>query len=221
MAAADAATAYHSPVQTLEKSAASDSPDSTVTVELSINPQDVSQGSSINVQTTVNGGTPPYSFSYNGLPSGCNSSNEQSFTCNPDSSGTYNVQVTATDSHGNESAPSNTVTLDVMSSNNNNNGNGNGNGGSNNSSNPFSNLLSGLGGFLAIALIFGVVGFVSWILLVIGVWVIAVVLMRRLPKGGAAATVATSAKCASCSASIPGGTKFCPQCGASTTPKGT
>lgn len=194
---------------------------SSVTVSLSISPQQVTAGSQISVQATANGGTAPYSFSYSGLPSECGSPSQPSFSCTPTASGTYNVQVTATDFHGNQSAPSNTVTLDVTgsSNNNNNNNNGNGNGGSNNSNNPFSSLLSGFGGFLAIAVILAIVGFVTWVLLVVGIWVIAVVLMRRLPKRGAADATSNSVKCASCSALITSGAKFCPECGASTVPK--
>ncbi|MCI4336636.1 MAG: zinc ribbon domain-containing protein [Thermoplasmata archaeon] len=193
-------------------------PVTTITVTLSINPQQVTKGSSISVQSSTSGGAPPYSFVYAGLPSGCNGQNQPSFSCNPSSTGTYSVQVTATDSHGNQSAPSNSVNLDVTSASN---GNGNGNGGGNNSSNPLSSLSSGLGGYLAIAFIFAIVGFATWILLIVGVWVIAVVLMRRLPKPGEAAASGPGSKCGSCSAAVPGGAKFCPQCGTSTTPKGT
>lgn len=186
-----------------------------VTASLSITPQQVKQGQSINVQTNASGGTAPYSYSYTGLPPGCGGQNQPSFSCNPSSTGSFSVQVTATDSHGNQSNPSNSVSVDVTSSSG---GNGNGNGGSNNSSNPFSSLTSGLGGFLAIALILAIVGFVTWVLLVVGVWVIAVVLLRRLPKGGPAAG-STQVKCASCARLIPEGSKFCPECGASTAPK--
>lgn len=185
-----------------------------VTASLSITPQQVSKGQPINVQTIASGGTPPYSYSYTGLPPGCGGQNQPSFSCNPSATGSFSVQVTATDSHGNQSNPSNSVSVDVTSSSG---GNGNGNGGSNNSSNPFSSLFSGLGGILAIALILAIVGFVAWILLVVGVWVIAVVLMRRLPKGGAAAV--TKVRCAACDRMIPDGSKFCPECGASTAPK--
>jgi hypothetical protein len=182
---------------------------SPLTATLAISPQTIQQGSSTDIQTVANGGTPPYAYSYNGLPSSCAGENAASFECNPTQSGTYSVTAQVIDANGNTSE-SNVVTLTVTSSNS-----GNGNGNSSNSSNPFSGLLSGLGGVLTYVLIFGVIGFVTWILLVVGIWVIAVVLMRRLPRPGAQSATSTTT-CPSCAKSIPGGTKFCPECGAST-----
>lgn len=97
---------------------------------------------------------------------------------------------------------------------------GNGNSG-NNSSNPFSDLISSLGGAFTYVLIAGIIGFVTWILLIVGIWVIAVVLMRRLPKPAAKASEAASVPCAACSKPIPAGSKFCPECGTSAAPKGS
>ena len=125
------------------------------------------------------------------------------------------MQVTVTDINHNQTV-SNSASLDVTSSNN---GNGNGNGNGNNSSNPFSSLLSGLGGFLSIVLVFGIIGFVTWILLVVGIWVIAVVLLRRLPKRTPGAASGSTMACAACGATLPAGSKFCSECGKSTAPK--
>ena len=186
-----------------------------VSVTLNINPSQVKEGQSINLQTSVNGGTMPFSYSYSGLPPGCTSLNLSAFACTPSSTGNFGVQVTVIDFHQNSST-SNTQNVDVTSSNS---GNGNNGGGGNNSSNPFSGLLSGLGGFLSILLIFGLIGFVTWILLIVGVWIIAIVLVRRLPKRGATSPVTATVKCAACSAAITAGSKFCPECGTSTTPK--
>jgi len=165
-----------------------------LSVSLSVNPSPVQKGNQISVSTTVSGGTSPYSFTYSGLPPGCGGNNVQSFSCNPSSTGSFQIQASVTDNNGNTSV-SNSVSLTVTSSSG---GNGNGNGGGNNSSNPFSGLLSGLGGFLSLLLIFGIVGFVTWILLIVGVWIIAIVLVRRLPKRGATtaapATAATKKK---------------------------
>ncbi len=181
------------------------------TASLSINPSQSQEGNSINLQTTVNGGAAPYSFTYHGLPSGCNTQNSSGFSCNPSATGMYPISGTVTDHNGNQTG-TNVVTLDVTSSSN---GGGGGGGSGNNSSNPLSSLLSGFGGILTYVLIFGIVGFATWILLIVGVWVIAVVLMRRLPKRGEGAPATASVRCASCSASIPAGTKFCPECGKS------
>ncbi len=65
--------------------------------------------------------------------------------------------------------------------------------------------LSGLGGFLSIVLVFGIIGFVTWILLVVGIWVIAVVLLRRLPKRTPGAASGSTMACAACGATLPAG----------------
>jgi hypothetical protein len=191
---------------------------SPVTVSLTISPSQVSEGQSINLQASASGGTPPYSYSYSGLPNGCQGQSGQSFSCNPSESGSFSVQTTATDSHGNQSSPSNSVSVDVTQSTSG-NGNGNNNGNGSNSSNPLSSLFSGFSGVLSLLLIFGLVGFVTWILLIVGVWIIAITLVRRLPKRGEWGTAGGTTKCAACSAAIPAGSKFCSACGASTAPK--
>ncbi|MGA8275449.1 MAG: hypothetical protein WB789_08795 [Thermoplasmata archaeon] len=181
---------------------------------LNINPTQVQKGQSINIQTNVNGGTSPFTYSYSGLPAGCSGQNSGTFSCTPSSTGNFDVDVSVTDFHGNQTT-SNTVAVDVTSSNN---GNGNGNNG-NGSNNSISSLLSGFGGFLSLVLIFGIVGFITWILLVVGIWIIAIVLFRRLPKRMAGDSRAATAKCVGCGALIPLGSKFCSECGRSTAPK--
>ena len=186
-------------------------------VTLSISPSQVEVGNSVTIQAAASGGTPPYSYQYTGLPSDCPSQNSSSFSCNPSTPADYEVSVSVTDA-ASDSATSNPPTsLDVSSSNNGGNGGG---GGGNNSSNPFSGLISGLGGILTYVLIFGLIGFVTWILLIVGIWIIAITLVRRLPKRGAASPATATVTCAACSAVIPAGTKFCPECGKSPTAKG-
>ncbi len=181
---------------------------------LLVNPGQVNKGQSVSVSTTATGGnpSPTYTYSYFGFPAGCTGYNTQSFSCTPTETGTFSVYVTVTDMNDN-TTNSNNVGLVVSSSS----GNGGNGGGGNNSSNPFSGLLSGFSGVLSLLLIAGIVGFVTWILLIVGVWIIAIVLMRRLPKRGAVSTAASAAtmKCANCSAAIPAGSKFCPECGTS------
>jgi len=184
-------------------------PSSQPSAMLSINPGQISEGQSIEVQTTVSGGAPPYLFTYTGLPSGCQGQSSQSFSCQPTGTGNFNVQVTVTDSVGNTSVSPSAFVDVTASTNGNNNNNGNGS----NSSNPLSGLLGNLGGFLSLVIIFGIVGFVTWILLVVGVWIIAIVMLRRLPKRGSAANSPATVKCPSCASAIPAGTKFCPDCG--------
>jgi large repetitive protein len=195
-----------------------------ISVQLTVSPSQITSGQTITVQTNANYGSGSFTYSYNGLPSDCMSGQGQNmFSCNPNQ-GDYNITVTVTDSVGG-SATSGNQYLQVSSSNNNNgNGNSGSGSGSNNSSNPFGSLLSGLGSVLSLLIIAGIIGFVTWILLIVGVWIIAVVLIRRLPKRGTAAAAmlaGQTTKCSSCSAVIPGDTKFCPECGASTTASNT
>jgi hypothetical protein len=196
--------------------------DQDIQVQLSINPSQIDSGQPVTVQTNANYGSGSFAYSYNGLPSACMSGQGQSmFSCNPNQ-GDYNITVTVTDSVGGSATSSNQF-LQVSSSNNN-NGNGKGGSGNNNSSNPFGSLLSGLGSVVSLLIIAGIIGFVTWILLIVGVWIIAVVLIRRLPKRGTAAAAmlaGQTTKCSSCAAVIPGNTKFCPECGTSTTAAST
>ncbi len=186
--------------------------DPTLTATRTVSPLNVQTGGPISLQTTTNnGGTPPYGYTYTGLPGRCFTSNTQSFSCNPSQTGNHQIQVIVTDSHGNYSL-SNSESLTVTSSS--------GGGSGNNSTNPFSGLLSGFSGILSLLIILGIVGFVTWILLIVGVWIIAIVLLRRLPKRGATLSAPVPmVKCTACSASIPAGSKFCSECGASTVPK--
>jgi hypothetical protein len=190
-----------------------------LTATLTVNPNQVQEGNSINVQTTVSGGDPPYHYSYSGLPSGCPQQNGPSFSCNPSSTGSSTVQASVADS-GTNQTESNTVSVDVTSSSNGNgNGNGNGNSGGNNSSSGLSSLFSGFSGLLSLVLVFGIVGFVTWVLLVVAVWIIAITLLRRLPKRGASAAETAGVRCVACSAMNPVGSRFCSSCGTSTAPK--
>ncbi len=189
-----------------------------LTASLTVSPSSLTEGQSMNVETTATGGTPPYIYSYSGLPAGCGGQNQDTFSCNPSSTGTYTVQATARDS-GTNQTQSNSVSVTITSSNGNGNGNGNGNNGGNNSSNPLSSLFSGFSGALSLVLIFGVIGFVTWILMLVAVWIIAITLVRRLPKRGASASAGPTVPCPACAASIPPGTKFCPECGASVVAK--
>jgi hypothetical protein len=188
-----------------------------LTATLTASPSNLQQGQSINFQVTANGGHSPYSYTYSGLPPGCSGQNTPSFSCNPSSTGTYTAQASVSDSGTNQTT-TNSVSITVTSSGN---GNGKGNGGGNNSSNPLSGLFSGFSGILSLLLILSLVGFVTWILLIVGVWIIAITLVRRLPKKGEWGMAGPMGKCAACSAAIPSGSKFCPACGTSTAPKAT
>ena len=189
-----------------------------VTASLTLSPSQVTEGQSVYVYAMAGGGSDSYSYVYSGLPSGCTGYMGQSFTCTPSQTGDFsNIWVNVSDTYGGY-ADSSTQRLQVNSSSG--GGNGGSGGSGNNSSNPLSGLLSGIGGYLSILLIFGIIGFVTWILLIVGVWIIAIVLYRRLPKRGASVPAEISpvptVKCASCSATIPAASRFCSECGAPT-----
>lgn len=200
--------------------------DPALSAGLTLSPNTVTEGQSINVDVSVNGGTGTYSYDYSGLPAGCGGNTGSSFSCTPSQTGGFSVSVNVTDTNGAYAvSPTQNLQVNPANSGGNNGNNGSGShGGSsgNNSSNPFSGLLSGLSGFLSLVIIAGIIGFVSWILLIVGVWIIAVILIRRLPRRGtliAPAAAVPTMKCPSCSASIPTGSKFCAECGTNTAPK--
>ncbi len=57
-------------------------------------------GRNITFRATVAFGSPPYSYSYSGLPSGCLSANASQISCVPDAPGSSTVQVSVTDQQG-------------------------------------------------------------------------------------------------------------------------
>jgi hypothetical protein len=186
-----------------------------LSASLTVSPSSLSEGQSMNVQVTATGGFGSYSYSYSGLPPGCGGQNSPSFSCNPSGTGTFSVVAGVSDS-GTNHTQTNSVSVAVTSSSN---GNGNGNGNGNNSSGGLSSLFSGFSNILSLLLLFGIVGFATWILLIVGVWVIAITLVRRLPKRGATDPAVAGGRCAACAAPTPAGARFCPACGASTVPK--
>ena len=57
-------------------------------------------GNSLALSATTSNGTPPYTFSYSGLPPGCVSANSPVLVCTPASPGEFAVTLTVTDSAG-------------------------------------------------------------------------------------------------------------------------
>ncbi len=78
-----------------------------------VSPSTVTLGSNANVNFTavVSGGTPAYSYSYAGLPSGCSSSDSRTLTCTPDTAGNYTVTLTVTDSKSKTAQATTTLTV--------------------------------------------------------------------------------------------------------------
>ncbi len=75
----------------------------------------VQTGQTVVFTVSVTGGTAPYSYSWNGLPAGCSSSDTSQLSCVPTTMGSWSVTVTVTDSSGIDrtSAP---VTVSATSS---------------------------------------------------------------------------------------------------------
>jgi hypothetical protein len=175
-----------------------------LSVSVSVNPQTVQEGSMFTVSAIVSGGVTPYSYYWNSIPRNCPSpGNVSSWTCSLGSSGSYQAGVIVQDAAKNSQGSSASFT--VTSSG----GNGNGNGGGSNSNNSNGLNLSGLGPIMTYALIAGLVSFALLVALTVGVIMIAVTLSRRLPRQPRHGVV-----CASCHATAPPGSKFCPSCAA-------
>lgn len=79
---------------------------------LLISPSLIDLGSAVQLQTDVSGGTPPLSFRWAGLPSGCAPESSATLACVPAASGTFPITVTATDADG--WAAVSTATLTVL-----------------------------------------------------------------------------------------------------------
>ena len=60
----------------------------------------IDAGVPTNLSTVVNGGTGPFEWSYEGLPSGCQTVNNSLLTCSPSQTGAFNVTVNVSDSFG-------------------------------------------------------------------------------------------------------------------------
>jgi hypothetical protein len=68
-------------------------------------------GQIITLSALVSGGTSPFSYSYEALPSGCASSNSPTLSCTPSIIGNYNVTITVTDSRGETAISSVTIVI--------------------------------------------------------------------------------------------------------------
>ncbi len=181
-----------------------------LSVSVSVSPQTVNEGSMFTVTATVQGGAGPFTYSWNPIPQGCPTpGNVSSWTCSIDSSGPYTVGVIVSNSTG--ASGSNSASFTVNGNSGNGNGNGNGGGSNNNNSNGLN--LSGLGPIMTYALIAGLIAFALLVALTVGVIMIAVTLSRRLPRQPRHGVV-----CASCHATAPPGSKFCPACAAALPP---
>ncbi len=74
-------------------------------------PPQIALGGSTYFNSSVSGGTPPYTYAYGSLPPGCSSSNTSSLFCTPSKVGNYSVGLTVTDSAGLYTTGSTTLTV--------------------------------------------------------------------------------------------------------------
>jgi hypothetical protein len=57
----------------------------------------ITVGSAVELNASASGGTPPFSYRFTGLPSGCSTANRPTLNCTPASAGTFTVRVNVTD----------------------------------------------------------------------------------------------------------------------------
>ncbi len=73
---------------------------SPLTVTLVADPSSVVLGNATVLEATIAGGDPPVELTYAGLPAGCTSQNLSNLPCTSTATGTFTVEVTATDADG-------------------------------------------------------------------------------------------------------------------------
>ncbi len=71
----------------------------------------INQGQSVTLTASARDGTTPLTYSYTGLPPGCESSNSPQITCTPSNSGIYSITITITDQNGKASSMSVDLTV--------------------------------------------------------------------------------------------------------------
>ena len=74
-------------------------------------PSNATLGATVTLLVGVNGGTPPYSFSYGGLPAGCATVNLSILDCRPSQAGSSTVTVFVQDAFGNGANASTNFTI--------------------------------------------------------------------------------------------------------------
>lgn len=86
-----------------------------LSVHLTSTPGSVPLGSAVTFDAIAGGGIPPYSYSWQGLPTGCTGSSAAILTCAPRAEGHYSVSVTITDAIGNMATTSLSVSVTIPS----------------------------------------------------------------------------------------------------------
>ena len=96
-----------------------------LSVQLGANPTSIVLGHSTTLTATASGGSPPLSYLYTGLPSGCTTQNSPSWACTPTAKGTFTITVNVTDSLGKSAQSSTSLTVTAATTNTTGNGTGN------------------------------------------------------------------------------------------------
>lgn len=66
----------------------------------SATPSTIELGQTARLNVSAQGGFPPYSYSYSGLPAGCSSADSANLTCTPTATGSFTIHATVTDAGG-------------------------------------------------------------------------------------------------------------------------
>jgi YVTN family beta-propeller protein len=82
-----------------------------LTALLVASPASVPVGRLSDLTTTTSGGTPPFTYRYQGLPGGCATQNLSTLPCTPTTAGSYNVSVVVTDAAGKRATANTTLTV--------------------------------------------------------------------------------------------------------------
>lgn len=143
----------------------------------------------VNTQTTgmysITGGTPPFTITVNGAPSGCmpqtnpftTSNASDSFQCRPSVTGSFNVNVNVVDNIGNTGQASATLTVNPSTGGG---GTGGGTGGNGTGGGGFN--LSGLQDLLPIVMIVGIIFLASTVAIAASAVAMAILIPRRLKQ---------------------------------------
>ena len=70
------------------------------TLSVTSTPANLTVGASVLIEANITGGSPPYSYDFEGLPPGCSTANQSQLPCVPKAAGTYNITVSVVDSVG-------------------------------------------------------------------------------------------------------------------------
>ena len=86
-----------------------------LSVRLTVDPTSITLRNSTTLTATASGGTPPFSYLYSGLPTGCVTQNSSTWSCTPTVTGSFSVLVNVSDSVGGKASATATLTVNASS----------------------------------------------------------------------------------------------------------